>query len=215
MTKVSASLSAMVVVLLAVCPAIAQESSDEDWKSIFDGKTLDGWKPNEHPTSWSVKDGAIVGSGPRSHLYYMKQQVENFELKSDVMINPGGNSGIYFHIAYHEEGWFFDGHEVQVNNSHRDPVRTGSLWNVVKLYDIPVEDNTWFAMHIVVKGQNIVVKINDKIVVDYTEPKGAEGPRRLGKGHIALQQHDPRSSASFRNIMLKILPPSPKTDQKP
>ena len=64
-------------------------------------------------------------------------------------------NGIYFHIAYHEEGWFFDGHEAQINNSHKDPVRTGSLWSVVKLYDSAAKDDTWFTMHIIVKGQNI------------------------------------------------------------
>ena len=65
-------------------------------------------------------------------------------------------------------------------------------------------------MHVTVKGQNIVVAVNGKVVVDYTEPKGAEGPRRLGKGYIALQAHDPGSKVHFRNIMLKKLPPAEK-----
>ena len=57
-----------------------------------------------------------------------------------------------------------------------------------------------------VKDQNIVVKVNGKIVVDYTEPEGIKGPRRLSKGYFALQQHDPGSSARFRNIKVKRLP---------
>ena len=198
------SLSTLLITSLPARSAEPQGQGD-GWISLFDGKTLDGWKPNERPENWTVEDGAIVGHGQRSHLYYMKEQFKNFELKSDVMINKGGNSGIYFHIQYHDGGWFFDGHEVQINNSHADPVRTGSLWAVVKLYESNAKDDVWFPVHIIVKGQNIVVKVNGKVVVDYTEPEGAKGPRRLGKGYIALQQHDPTSSARFRNIKLKRL----------
>ena len=178
----------------------------EEWKPIFDGKTLQGWKANEQPDNWTVENGAISGHGSRSHLYYVTEELDNFELKSDVMINKGGNSGIYLHIAFHEEGWFFDGHEVQINNTHRDPVKTGSLWAVVKLFDSPVQDDEWFSVHIKVEGQNIVVKLNNKGVIDYTEPVGAAGPRRLSKGYLALQQHDPGSRVRFRNIVLKKLP---------
>ena len=176
---------------------VAAETGDDGWKSLFDGKTFGDWKPNEHPENWTIEDGAIVGHGERSHLYYMADQFKNFEFQTDVMINEGGNSGIYLHIEHHPEGWFFDGHEVQINNSHADPVRTGSLWGVVKLYDTPVKDNEWFTVHVMVKDQNIVVKVNGKIVVDYTEPEGAKGPRRLGKGYFALQQHDPGSFCSI------------------
>ncbi len=191
--------------LLIPC-ASAAETGDDNWKCLFDGKTFGSWKPNERPGSWTIEDGVIVGRGKRSHLYYMKEEFQNFEFKADAMINPDGNSGIYFHLAHHDEGWFFDGHEAQINNSHGDPVRTGSLWAVVKLYESSAKDDTWFNMHIIVKDQNIVVKVDGKIVVDYTEPEGAKGPRRLGKGYFALQQHDPGSVVRFRNIMVKRLP---------
>lgn len=203
----NAILFSMACVLFAASTATADDKND-GWVSLFDGKTLAGWKPNERPESWSVKDGAIVGTGQRSHLYYMKKQFKDFELKSEVMINKGGNSGIYFHIEYHNEGWFFDGHEAQINNTHGDPVKTGSLWAVVKLYDSNVKDNEWFPMHITVKGQNIVVRVNGKVVVDYTEPEGAKGPRHLGQGYIALQAHDPGSIVKFRDIQIKSLPPT-------
>jgi len=198
---------------ILICSPTAAENQDEPqgWISIFDGKSLAGWKPNERPKNWGVEDGAIVGRGARSHLYYMTRQLQDFELRADVMINEGGNSGIYFHIDHHPEGWFFDGHEVQINNTHRDPVKTGSLWAVVKLYNSPVRDNEWFQVHIRVVGQNIVVRLNGKIVIDYTEPKGAQGPRRIGRGYLALQQHDPGSSVRFRNLSLKPLAPAAPT----
>jgi hypothetical protein len=196
-----------VLSLILLIPfASATAVGNDDWKELFDGKHWGDWKPNERPENWTIEDGAIVGRGERSHLYYQGETFKNFEFQTDVMINEGGNSGIYLHIAHHPEGWFFDGHEVQINNSHEDPVRTGSLWGVVKLYDTPVKDNEWFTVHILVKDQNIVVRVNGKIVVDYTEPEGVTGPRRLSEGHFALQQHDPGSSVRFRNIKVKRLP---------
>jgi hypothetical protein len=199
-----------VLVGLSILPmalaAFATESDPTAWQPLFDGETLGQWKPNERPENWRVEDGAIVGRGERSHLYYMGEQFQNFELQADVMINQGGNSGIYFHIAYHEEGWFFDGHEVQINNSHADPVRTGSLWGVVKLYDSPVQDNEWFTVHVSVKGQDVEVRLDDRLIFGYTEPPGIDGPRRIGEGYVALQQHDPESVVRFKNIKVKRLP---------
>ncbi len=201
-----ACLPMLVCLALTVPAAFAAEKGHGDWTCLFDGKSFGAWEPNEHSESWTIKDGALVGQGKRSHLYYMAEQFKNFEFQTDVMINEGGNSGIYFHIQHHDEGWFFDGHEVQINNSHVDPVKTGSLWGVVKLYDSPVDDGEWFTMHITVKGQNIVVKVDGKTVVDYTEPEGATGPRRVARGYFALQQHDPGSVVRFRNIRVKRLP---------
>jgi hypothetical protein len=197
--------SVMALTLFTTCAAAAENEAD-GWQSLFDGKTLGDWQPNERPENWTVEDGAIVGRGERSHLYFKGEQFKNFEFQADVMINEGGNSGIYLHIEHHPEGWFFDGHEVQINNSHEDPVRTGSLWGVVKLYESPVKDNEWFTVHIRVQDQNIVVRVNDKIVVDYTEPEGIKGPRRLSEGYFALQQHDPGSTVRFRDIRVKRLP---------
>ena len=84
------------------------------------------------PATFSVKDGQIVVHGPTAHLFYEgdynNHVFKNFELKVDVMTYPGANSGIYFHTQYQESGWPKKGFEVQVNNSHTDWKRTGSLY---------------------------------------------------------------------------------------
>jgi hypothetical protein len=49
----------------------------DGWISMFDGKTLDGWKANERPESWKVVDGIITGDGPASHLFWMTRECEN------------------------------------------------------------------------------------------------------------------------------------------
>jgi hypothetical protein len=189
-----------VAVSLALC-SLAR--ADDEFKPIFDGETLEGWKVNEGGKAFKVEDGAITGGGRRGHVFYVKEELKNFELKVDVKINEGGNSGIYFHTAYKEEGWPDAGHEVQVNNTHRDPVKTGSLYNVVKLYESAGTDNEWFTMHIAVKGNNLRVTVGDKLVLDYTQPPGVTVRRRINKGVIAFQQHDPGSIVQYRNVLLK------------
>ena len=41
------------------------------WHSLFDGKSLEGWRASDAPGTFSVRDGAIVVKGPRSHLFYV------------------------------------------------------------------------------------------------------------------------------------------------
>jgi hypothetical protein len=185
-------------------------AEDEDgWVTMFDGKSLDGWKINEQPKSWSVADGAIVANGERSHLFYVgnDKPYVNFHFKAEVKTKPRSNSGIYFHAGFVKEGWpTQQGYECQVNNSGGDPQKTGGLYNTVKVLKAPAKDNEWYTQEIIVKGKRVIVKINDKTVVDYSEPEGKEGPVRLGKGTFALQAHDPGSTVYYKNIRVKRLP---------
>ena len=157
----------------------------------------------------------IVAHGPTAHLFYIgdvhQHNFKNFEFKADVMTMPGSNSGIYFHTEYQESSWPKKGYEVQVNNSHTDWRRTGSLYGIQDVKEVFVKDNEWFTEYFKVEGKNVIVKLNDKIVVDYTEPDsvkrdaGSEG-RVLSSGTFALQGHDPNSKVYFKNIMVKPLP---------
>jgi len=203
----------LVGLLMVAANASAADKADEGWINLFDGKTFEGWKAaNENPDTWKIKDGALVCHGDRCHLFYVgpKQPFTNFHFKADVMTLPGSNSGIYFHTAYQETGWPKQGFESQVNISHPDPIKTGSLYQVVNVSDPPAKDNQWWTQEIIVQGKHVLVKVNGKTVVDYTEPEGKEpGPdfgRVLGKGTFALQGHDPKSTVFFKNIQVKRLP---------
>ncbi len=203
------------VLMLAVLFVAGGVCSAEDgWKKLTDGKTFKGWKINESKDSWKLEDGTFVAKGPRSHLFYVgdDKPFVNFELKVEVKTTPGSNGGIYFHTKWQETGWPKHGYEAQVNNTHKDRRKTGSLYAVSDvLDDAPAKDNEWFTEHIIVKGKHIVIKIDGKTVVDYTEPanKPAQGDkfeRRLDSGTFALQAHDPKSVVYFRNIRAKRLP---------
>ncbi|NND07890.1 MAG: DUF1080 domain-containing protein [Saprospiraceae bacterium] len=186
-----------------------------DWVSLFDGSTLQGWQVGENASSFKMEDGSIVAHGPRAHLFYVgnvqKHDFKNFEFKADVMTTPGSNSGIYFHTEFQEDGWPKKGYEVQVNNSQEDWRRTGSLYAIKDIKEVYVEDDTWYTEHIRVDGKNVTIKVNDQVVVEYTEPANVEREenmkgRRLSSGTFAFQAHDPDSKVYFKNIMVRPLP---------
>lgn len=189
------------------------QKAKKGWYSLFDGKSLDGWKVGDNASTFSIENGTIAVNGPVAHLFYVgpvnNHNFKNFEFKTQVMTTPGSNSGIYFHTEYQQGSWPDKGYEVQVNNSHTDWRRTGSLYGIQDVKDTVVKDNVWYTEHIIVKDKHVTIKINDKTVVEYDEPaelpKGREG-RRIASGTFALQGHDPKSKVYFKDIMVKLLP---------
>jgi len=192
----------------------ATSSSTGRWVKLFDGKTLDGWKASEAPASWRVENGAIVAQGqPKSHLFYVggEQPFKNFEFQADVMTRSNSNGGIYIHTRFQEGGWPKYGHECQVNNSYfRDPIKTASIYQVVNITNAPALDDKWFKYNIRVEDRRIVITIDGKVIVDYTEPAdkkaGTDFTRKLDQGTFAFQAHDDKSIVYYRNIKVRRLP---------
>jgi len=190
-----------------------QVRADEGWVSLFDGKSFAGWKASENKDSWKIIDGELVCHGPRSHLFYDGdlKPFKSFEFKAEVLTTAGSNSGIYFHTRFQPEGWPKSGYEVQVNNTHTDPKKTGGLYGVSDVFEAPAKDGKWFEMHIAVQGKHVTVKVDGKTVVDYTEPADKEVPKEgfirvISEGTFALQAHDPKSEVHYRNIRVRKLP---------
>jgi hypothetical protein len=205
----------LVLVLAAASPAFAQDG----WISLFNGKDFTGWKVGGDQNTFKIVDGAMVANGPVAHAFYdgpvQNHDFKNFELMVDVNTAPVSNGGVYFHTQYQEKGFPRKGFEVQVNNTHGDPIKSGSLYHVkdIGADDIKgiVKDDEWFTEHIIVRDRNVVVKLNDKEVVNWTEPAdwngGREGAGRvLDHGTFALQGHDPKSTVYYKNIRVKPLP---------
>lgn len=186
--------------------------SEEGFVKIMDGKTFNGWKiGDEAAKSWKIEDGAFVTQGSRSHLFYVgdEKPFKDFELKVDVMTQPGSNGGIYFHTRYQETDWPKQGFECQVNVTQTDWIKTGSLYGIVNMALTPAQDNKWWTQHIIVKGNRVTVKIDGKTVLEYNEPAGAQPgkdfTRKLAEGTFALQAHDPKSIIRYKNVRVKRL----------
>ena len=209
--KTMLSCATAVVLLAATCSA-----DDGGWQSLFDGKSLDGWKAADHDECFKVQDGMIVaGGGPMAHLFYVgpvgNHDFKNFELKAEVKVPPGSNSGIFFHTEP-QSGFLKKGYEAQICNTCVDKRRTGSLLVVKDILETsPAKDDEWFEYHVIVSGKRIMLKVNGETTVDYTEPENPERPkgrekRVLSRGGLALQAHDPMSRVYYRSIKIKVLP---------
>jgi Domain of Unknown Function (DUF1080) len=202
------------LLFLAAGPALAQDG----WIPLFNGRDFTGWKISENTGTFTIQDGAIVSHGPRSHCFYAgdvgNHNFKNFELKVDVRTAPGSNGGIFFHTEYQDTGWPSKGFEVQVNNTHGDKVKSGSLYHVKDIGEDVikpiVKDGEWFTEHIVVKGDTVTISLNGTQVVQWAQPADWQGTsdfagRRIGEGTIALQGHDPNSTVQYKNILIKLL----------
>ena len=192
--------------LLTLTFVLTSVRQNDGWISLFDGKTLNGWRASEHPATFIVQDGMIVVYGDRAHLFYDgtigNHSFKNFEWKVSVMTTPGSNSGLFIHTEYQETDWPKKGYEIQVNQTHTDWRKTGSVYAVQDVKETFVKDNEWYTEHIIVLGNKITVKVNDKVINEYTVP--ADG--KLSRGTIAIQGHDPKSKIFYRDVMIKVLP---------
>jgi hypothetical protein len=206
---------------LAVTPAAR---ADEGFVSLFDGKSLAGWKASESPASFRVVEGTIACDGPKAHLFYVgpdgKAAFESFEATVEVKARKGANSGFYFHTSFQEKDWPAEGFEVQVDNSqerHGDYLEhkmTGSLYGIRNVYKALARDDEWFTLHVTVRKPHVQIRVNGTLVVDWIEPQGplpegAPKMNRLGRGTFALQCHDPESKVFYRNIRVRPLPTPP------
>ena len=186
---------------------------DDGYVSLFDGSTLSGWEmlklnPNRE-SNWEVKDGVIVGTGQPSMLFSPKGEYTNFRFRAEVKINDKGNSGMYVRTA--KKPSFTDGYEIQINSTHGDPIKTGSIYTMVHIYKQLVPPDTWFTQEVEVVNKNyrgkllphIKVWVNGDLLYECIEQTNA-----FQSGYFAFQQHDPGSRIEIRKIEVKELPAS-------
>ncbi len=230
-------LKQLTLTALAALAFTSAQAADDGWISMFNGKDLSGWKSNEEvPGVFTVENGELKVSGGRAHLFYVgpngEAKFQSFELKLKVKTTPGSNSGVYFHTQYQEKGWPDKGFECQVNSTHTDPKKTGSLYGVINILALldgqkepeggkhikvplaPSTDGEWFDYNIKVEGKHITLSVNGKTTVDFIEPEGWDPVkelknmpgRKLSEGTIAIQGHDPKSTTYYKDIFIKPIP---------
>lgn len=228
------SLTALAALALS---AVSLAADNDGWTSMFNGKDLTGWKSNDEvPGCFTVEDGLLKVSGGRAHLFYTgpdgEAKFQSFILKMKVKTTPGSNSGVYFHTKYEGTGWPYAGYECQVNSTHKDPKKTGSLYGVINILALaegqqepqggkhikvpaaPSKDGEWFDYEIKVEGKHITLSVDGKVTVDFVEPEGWDPAkelkgmpgRKLSEGTIAIQGHDPMSTTFYKDMFIKVLP---------
>ena len=182
-------------------------AEDVQWISLFDGKTLEGWeKVGRDRSVWEVKDGALSGSGPASMLVCTQGPYKNFRYRAEIKINDGGNSGLYFRTT--RKPGFTDGYEAQIDSTHSDPIRTGSLYGLCHVYTQHVKPDTWFTYDIEVRDDvwrgrkmtRIKVAIDGNELYEYLD-----FALTFKEGYFAFQQHDLGSRVSIRKVQVMPL----------
>ncbi len=197
-------------------PAPTSHSVESGYTSLFNGKDLSGWKASGNPDSFKVENGAIVANavGGASHLFYDgavgSHAFTNFDLRLDVLARYRSNGGVYVMTEFQPQGFPGKGFEIQVNNSHSDRIRTGSLYHIVDLSNVPGKDDEWIPMQIVGQGNTITITLKGQEVVRWTQPAGWQSnydtlSRKIAPGTIAFQSHDTFSVTAYSNIRIKLL----------
>lgn len=193
--------------------SLSLSAQSGEWIELFNGKNFDGWKISENTDSFSIEDGVLKVNGPRGHMFYEgsvgNHDFNNFELQVELKTMPQANSGIFIHTQYQENGWPNIGHEIQVNQSHGDWRKTGSVYSFKDVRETYVNDDEWYTETIIVKGDQVTVLVNGKVINEYDESEDREGDlgtKKLDHGTIALQAHDPNSVVYYKSVKVKILP---------
>jgi hypothetical protein len=209
----------------AVFSPVLKAAGNDEWITLFDGLSLQGWKASGHSGTWRVEDGCLVADGRRGLLFYDGpvggHDFRNFELEAEARTERYCNAGIFFHTEYQQSGQPRKGYELQINNTcrtvgaDRELKRTGSLCDVRSIYSASVLDGEWFRIRLRVVGNRICIWVNDFPTVDYRQPekcyrKPERSGRVLSRGTIALADDDAGSRAAFRRVAIRLLPEDAK-----
>jgi hypothetical protein len=197
--RFTALLGGLVLAIAFSGTSLAQEG---EWVSLFDGKTMEGWrKVGNKDSQWEVVDGELQGTGTASMLVTTTGPYKNFRYRAEVKINDGGNSGLYFRTT--AEPNFLDGYEAQIDSTHSDPIRTGSLYGFCHVYKQVVKPDTWFVYEVEVRDDvwrgremsRIKITIDGNELYEYLDFE-----KTFKEGYFAFQQHDPGSKVHIRKV---------------
>jgi hypothetical protein len=186
--------------------AVKETKNAEGKVVAFVGVLKDGkdGTPGKEVILWQVKDGLLVGGGPASHIF-TEVEADDFKYRVEAKINDKGNSGQYFRTKFGPG--FPQGYEAQINATHGDKIRTGSLYpsfgkvsdddrkKILVMNDAPHKADEFFTQEVVAEGGRIQIFVNGKQTIDFTQEKPT-----YTKGHFALQGHDPGSIMTFKKV---------------
>ena len=181
----------------------ASGNDDNSFTSIFDGKTLDGWKMAGDGRFVIVEsDIALQSDKGGGLLWYAEKEYKNFILKLEWKVSDEcDNSGVFVRFPDPDDNPNIavrEGYEVQIDSKAGDPIhQTGAIYDFAapsRIVSKPM--GQWNTMEIQALDQSYIVIINGEKVTEFTGSKMTEG-------YVGLQAHDDKSKVSFRYIMVK------------
>jgi len=202
---------------------LTEAEREGGWQLLFDGATTGGWRgfrQRTMPGGWQVIDGALTRVAAAGDIITV-EQFDDFELTLDWMVEPGGNSGIFFRVTEGAAAAHETGPEMQLLDDARHPDGRSRLTAAGANYGLhPAPEGVvkpageWNHVRLVADGAHIEHWLNGSQVVAYElwtaeweervqSSKFARWPAygRARRGHIALQDHGDR--VAFRDIKIR------------
>ena len=175
------------VVVLVFCTIQASAQS----KSLFNGKTLDGWQAHGSEIWYAEKGELICESGPDKAYGYLSttSNYQDFELTLEFKQEANGNSGVFIRSGI--DGVKISGWQVEVapmglhTGGVYESYGRGWLVKPEAAKEEALKEGKWNKLKIRVVGDQLTSWLNGTEMVNFADEKIGEG-----KGFIALQIHD-------------------------
>ena len=211
-TSILSSLGTIVLLLIASSLLRADDSKENGFTSLFDGKTFEGWEGNLDV--FRIEDGAVMAGSTnkpvaRNEFLCTKKEFGDFELRLKFkLVGEGANAGVQIRTKripnHHEvsgyqadmgDGWWGSLYDESRRNKILAKADEQAVLKVLKRAD-------WNDYRILCEGPRIRLWINDLPTIDYTEAED----KIERTGIIGLQIHGgPPSQASYKDIRIKKL----------
>ena len=171
-------------VVLLLTSSVFGAAANNQWTMLFDGKSLDGWKADGNPGTWTVKDGSIHGEGSDGRLVFLSQKCVNCEFRADVRIAHGPPPFMIVRSA--AQG----GYQAQADclRDFETPIHTTS------------PGDGWWTEDLIVEGNHVQILVNGKKTVDFIDEQNT-----YTTGGLALALAG-GGVADFKNVEMRDLP---------
>jgi hypothetical protein len=209
--------------LLASPHRTHSNAKPENWRPLFNGKDLTGWK-HLGPGEMTVENGLIQTHGGMGLLYWTAEKFGNCQIRVVYrMRDHNDNSGVFIRIPVEpREPWMpvHYGYEVQIDNQPEDSKEddyhaTGTLYSLTKPLARPGKPGPeWNTMLIALDGPRTIVTVNDVKVTDYTEGQTVPARKfdfepqrglRPNEGYMGLQNHSDNDIVFFKEVAVQSL----------
>jgi hypothetical protein len=206
-------------VVLMMMAGIAMGQSEPGFVSLFDGKTLNGWKlVKPHGPGYVVQDGVLVCPADGGGNLFSEKEYADFTVRFDFKMEPGGNNGLGIRAPLEGDA-AYAGMELQIlDDGHarykgkiKSEQHHGSIYGVFPArtgYLKPAGE--WNSEEVTAKGSRVKITLNGVVILDADLANVREEavlkahPGLLRKaGHIGFLGHGTR--VEFRNIRIKKL----------
>lgn len=226
--------AAMLLVVLcdsAWCADPPTPAPPDGFQAIFNGKDLTGWEGSAE--YWSVKDGCLTGVTDGTLKYnrfiiWRGGTLKNFDLRVQVKVTPGGNSGLNYRSQHRPElgdfvvtgyqcdvvaarpdynGMLYEerGRRILAHTGEKVIIdREGQPWVVDKFPVQEFKPGEWHQFRVLAQGNHHQHWIDDQptaAAIDLDEKN------RALQGILGVQVHvGPKMEIQYRNFFLKSLP---------